>query len=66
MQPKAAAEAWLVLQGLEVAFGKRVVVRGGRPLVRAGGAEIGEQEGGGLGFHRSTAIGMQGELAGHH
>jgi len=28
--------------------------------------EIGEQEGGGLGFHRPAAIGMQGELTGRH
>src|SRR3978361_848119 len=35
-----AGKARLVLQGLEVAFGERVVVRGVRPVVRAGDAEI--------------------------
>jgi hypothetical protein len=49
-----------------VAFGERVVVRGVRPVVRAGDPEIGEQEGGGLGFHRPAPIGMQGQLAGCH
>ena len=34
--------------------------------VRAGDAEIGEQEGGGLGLHGPATIGMQGELAGRH
>jgi len=34
--------------------------------MRAGDAEIGEQEGGGLGLHRPATIGMQGELAGRH
>ena len=32
--------------------------------MRFGDAEIGEQQGGGLGLHRAAAVGMQGELAG--
>ena len=32
--------------------------------MRFGDAEIGEHQGGGFGFHRTAAIGMQGELAG--
>ena len=65
-----AAEAlWelrLVFQSLEAAFGERIVVRGIGPAVRFGDAEIGEQQGCGLGFHRSAAIGVESELAGLH
>ena len=32
--------------------------------MRFGGAETGEQQGGGVRFHRRAAIGVQGELAG--
>ena len=32
--------------------------------MRFGDAEISEHQGGGFGFHRAAAIGMQGELAG--
>ena len=49
-----AGKARLVLQGFEVALGERVVVRGVRPVVRAGDAKIGEQEGGGLGLALSS------------
>src|ERR1019366_3312999 len=63
-----AAEAlWelrVVFQSLEAAFGERIVVRGVGPAVRFGDAEIGEQQGGGLGFHRSTSIGVESKLTG--
>ena len=63
---KALGELRLVLECLEVAFRERVVVGHVRPVVRTGNTEIGEQQRGGLGLHRSAAIGMQGELAGRH
>ena len=63
---EALGEPWLILQGLEVAFGEWVVVRCVWPIVRAGHAEISEQQRGGLGLHRSATVGMQGELAGRH
>ena len=66
MQPKRWGKRRLVLQGLEVTFGERVVVGGMRAVVRAGDAEVGEQQGSGFGLHRAAAIGMQGELAGWH
>ena len=63
-----AAEAlWelrLVFHGFEVAFRERIVVGGVRAAVRFGDAEIGEQEGGGLGFHGTATVGMQCQLAG--
>ena len=49
-----------------MAFGERVVVGGVRSIVRTGNAEIGEQQCGGFGLHRTAAISMQGELAGWH
>jgi hypothetical protein len=58
-------EARLILQRLEVAFRKRVVIGGVRAVMRTGDAEIGQQEGGGLGFHRTAAVGVQRQLAGH-
>jgi len=61
---EALGELRLVLECLEVTFREWVVVGDVRPVVRAGNAEIGEQQRGGLGLHRSAAIGMQGELAG--
>ena len=66
MQPKALGEPRLVLERLEVAFGKRVIVGRVRPIVRSSNAEIGEQQCGGFGHHRAAAIGMQGELARWH
>ena len=54
----------MIIQGLEVAFGEWVVVRSVWPIMRAGDAEIGEQQGSGFGLHRSATVGMQGELAG--
>ena len=63
---EAFGEARLIFQGLEVAFGERVVVGRMRAVMRAGDSKIGEQERGGLRFHRGTAIGMERELAGRH
>lgn len=37
-----------------------------RSIVRSGHPEVAEQQGGGFGFHRATAIGVQGELSGGH
>ena len=65
-----AAEAFgkfgLVFEGLEVGFRERVVVGGVGPAVRLGDAEIGQHQGGSLGLHRPAAIGVEGQLAGHH
>ena len=63
---EALGELRLIFHGLEVAFGEGIVVGGIGSAVGFGDAEIGEHQGGGLGFHRRTAIGMQGELAGRH
>ncbi len=63
---EAFGESRLILQCLEVAFGERIVVGGVRAIMRSGHAEIGQQEHGGLGFHRATPIGVQGELTGRH
>jgi hypothetical protein len=52
-----------VFHGFEVAFRERIVIGGVRPAVGFGDAEIGKQQGRGLGSHRTAAIGMQGELA---
>src|SRR5674476_632448 len=52
----------LVFHGFEVAFRERVVIGCVRPAVGFGDAEIGEQECGGLGSHRTATVGMQGEL----
>jgi len=60
---EAFREPRLIFQRLEVALGERVIVRGVRAIMRTGDAEVAEQQRGGLGFHRSTAIGMQGQLA---
>ena len=53
----------LIFHGFEVAFRERVVVGGVRPAVGFGDAEIGEQQCRGLGSHRTTAVGVQSELA---
>jgi len=39
---EAFGKARLILQGLEMAFGERVVVGGVRPVMRAGDAEVGQ------------------------
>ena len=63
---EARGEFGLVLEGLEVGFGERIVVGGVRPAVRLGDAEVGQHQGGGLGFHRPAAIGVEGQLARRH
>src|ERR1022692_400845 len=63
---EAFREPRLIFQRLEVALGERVIVRGVWPIMRTGDAEVAEQQHGGLGFHRSTAIGMKGQLAWGH
>ena len=57
-------ELWAVLQGAELTFRIRIVVRDVRTAVCFGDAQIGQQEGHRLGTHRGAAIGMQRELAG--
>jgi hypothetical protein len=52
----------LVFHGFEVAFRERIVIGGVRPAVGFGDAEIGEQQCGGLGAHRTAAVGVQSEL----
>ena len=63
---EAFGKAWLILQGLEVAFGERVVVGRVRTVMRTGHTQIGEQKSRGFRFHWTTAIGMEHELAGRH
>src|SRR4051812_7225902 len=46
----------LVLQRLEVGLRERVVIGRVGPAVRPGDAEVGQHQGGGLGFHRSAAV----------
>jgi hypothetical protein len=53
----------LVFHGFEVAFRERIVVGGVRSAVRVGDTEIDEQQRGGLGAHRTAAIGLQSKLA---
>jgi len=63
---EAFREPRLIFQRLEVALGERVIVRGMWPIMRTDDAEVAEQQRGGFGFHRSTTIGMQGQLARSH
>src|SRR5580700_6156996 len=56
---EAFGKARLILQCLEVAFGKGVVVGGVRPVMRAGDAKVGQQERRCFRLHRPPAIGMQ-------
>ena len=63
---EALGEFGLVFEGLEVGFGERVVVGGVWPAMRLGDAEIGQHQGGGLGFHGAAAVSMEGQLAGRH
>ena len=61
---EALGELRLIFAGFEEAFREGVVVGGVGPTVRFGHAEIGEQEGGGPGFHGGSPVGVQGELSG--
>ena len=49
-----------------MAFRDGIVVGRVRAAVRLGDAEVGGQRGGGLGLHRRTPVGMEGEPAGGH
>jgi hypothetical protein len=62
---KPGGESWPILQGFELAFGERVVVGGVRAVMRAGAAEVSQQQGCHLGLDRPAAIGVH-ELAGRH
>ena len=59
-------ELWLILQGLEVGFRERVVIRGMRPAVGFDHAQIGQHQGGRLCLHRGATIGVQRQLVGGH
>ncbi len=59
---KAGRKVGLVFQGLELRFGVWVVIADMGPAVAFGDTEICEQQRHGLGAHRGTAVGMQGEL----
>ena len=54
-------EAWVVLQGLELRLGERVVIRHLGAAQRARDPEVGEQLCGALARHRRPAVGVQGE-----
>ena len=55
---EAFRKSRLIFQRLEVALGERVIVRGVWAIMRSDDAEVAEKQRGGLGSHRSTAIGM--------
>ncbi len=59
-------ELGLIFTRFEEAFREGVVVGGVGPAVGFRDAEIGEEEGGGFGFHGGSAIGVEGELAGRN
>src|SRR5713226_3409599 len=59
---EARWERRAVLERLELRLRERVVVGDMRPGMGLGHAEIGEQEGDGLGGHRRPAIGVDGKL----
>ena len=61
---EAAREAGVILQGLELRFGERVVVADLGAAQRAGDPEVGEELGGALAGHRRAAVRMQGEHLG--
>jgi len=60
---EARREVGSVLQGLELRFGIRIVIRDVRAAVSFGDVEIDEQLGNRFGAHASAAIGVQGERA---
>ncbi len=61
--PEALRKTGLILQGLEVRFGERVVVGGVQPRERLGDPQIRQQQGDGLAGHRGAAISVGRELA---
>ena len=54
----------MVLQGLELGLGERIVIRHLRSAQRAGHPEIGEELSRALARHRSSSIRVQGQEAG--
>ena len=63
MDVKAPREAGPVLERLELRLAVGVVGGGVGPVVGLGDAEVGEQEGDGLGGHRAAAVGVHGQRA---
>ena len=61
---EAFGELRLVFAGFEEAFREGIVIGCVGPAMGLGDAQVGEQQGGGLGFHGGSAVGVQGELAG--
>ena len=61
--PKAFGKRWAVLQGLELGFGKRVVVGDVGATVRLRDAEIGEEQGDRLARHGRATVRMHREGA---
>ena len=61
---KAPREAGVVLQGLELRLGERVVIGHLGAVQRAGDPEVGEQLCGALARHRRPTVGVQGDLWG--
>ena len=61
---EAAREAGVILQGLELRFGERVVIADLGAAQRAGDPEVGEEMGGALAGQRRAAVRMQGEHLG--
>ena len=51
----------MVLQGLELSLGERIVIRHLRPAQRAGHAEVSEKLSGALARHWSSPIRVQGQ-----
>ena len=61
---EAPREARVILQGLELRFGERVVIADLGAAQRAGDPEVGEELGGALAGHRRAAVRMQSEHLG--
>jgi len=55
---EACREVWPVLQGFELRFRVRIVIRDVRAAVRFADIEVHEQRGDGFGAHAAAAIGV--------
>ena len=64
MSSKRPGKPGVILQGLELRFGERVVIADLGAAQRAGDPEVGEELGGALAGHRRAAARMQGEHLG--
>src|SRR4029077_15908300 len=62
--PETVRELRPILQGAELAFVVRIVVRDVWPTMRLGHPQSGQQKCHRFGTHRGATIGMQGELTG--